>query len=845
MYSLYNGVSPTELEPSEFSIGQNYPNPFKEKTIIKYCVAYKTRVTLTIYNEKGEVIERLVDEEQKPGTYEVEFNSLTDHSGKSKNLLDGYYFYKMTAGDYSSEKKWLCINNLLRSNKMKSLIQTLFFFLLTTQICFGQWYLQNPLTTPNNLNDVTLVNNCAWAVGDNGIIIKSTNVGINWIEQESGVTIKLSSVSFADENNGWIVGESGTILHTTNGGAIWVTQISGTYINLQSILFVNLNIGWAVGDSGTVLHSTDSGQNWFPQISGTTINLSDVDFVDETTGWVVGEDYPFVFKTTDGGTQWLSQPVPSTGWVRDVCFVDPDNGWVIGADTEWWNSPKIWRTTNGGMTWINQAPSGFSWVFLEGLYFTDLNNGWIVGREQEIPLILKTTDGGIHWTIQYLGSFLQNLSAVHFRNNNDGIAVGSSGKILNTSNGGTDWFSPPGGCTNHLNAVCFVGNNLGWAVGDEGLIMHTSDGGSSWIPVISGTTQNISDVQFVNANIGWIVGGTEYYGPPNNFTAVVLKTIDGGLNWFQQISDTTYFLNDVFFVDENIGWAVGGGNWSASGTLLKTTNGGNNWISQSHPMNQRLKSVHFLDAMTGWAASNALIEKTTDGGNSWTEPTSIYLEMGDVNSIYFINADTGWAAAEVGFTSRGAVNKTIDGGTFWSEQLRMPQGGSTLFDIYFSDVYTGWAVGSSGIYKTIDGGDNWADQTSGNWNGLHSVYFTDINTGWVVGANGTILHTTNGGVSFVEEEQLGEIPNEFLLSQNWPNPFNPNTKIKYWVPQTSQVQIKVYDILGNEIETLVNEEKHAGTYELNWNAASLPSGVYFYKLQSGQYTSVKKMILLK
>ena len=120
-----------------------------------------------------------------------------------------------------------------------------------------------------------------------------------------------------------------------------------------------------------------------------------------------------------------------------------------------------------------------------------------------------------------------------------------------------------------------------------------------------------------------------------------------------------------------------------------------------------------------------------------------------------------------------------------------------------------------------------------------------FNNGWVVGAFGVILHTSNGGVAFVEEEQTNELPSEFLLSQNFPNPFNPSTKIKYSIPQSSNVVIKVFDVLGNEIETLVNEEKSAGTYEINWYAEQLPSGVYFYQLKAGSFVEIKKMVLLR
>lgn len=102
---LNNNSRMDEVTPMTFRLSQNYPNPFKDKTIIKYCVAYKTRVQLTVLNSEGEVIEKLVDEEKKPGTYEIEFDSSTFHSGESRNLSEGIYFYHLEAGDYSSEKK--------------------------------------------------------------------------------------------------------------------------------------------------------------------------------------------------------------------------------------------------------------------------------------------------------------------------------------------------------------------------------------------------------------------------------------------------------------------------------------------------------------------------------------------------------------------------------------------------------------------------------------------------------------------------------------------------------------------------------------------------------------------
>jgi len=98
-------------------------------------------------------------------------------------------------------------------------------------------------------------------------------------------------------------------------------------------------------------------------------------------------------------------------------------------------------------------------------------------------------------------------------------------------------------------------------------------------------------------------------------------------------------------------------------------------------------------------------------------------------------------------------------------------------------------------------------------------------------------------ITDVEEE--GSLPESHLLSQNYPNPFNPTTKINYSISQTGIVTLTVFDVLGNEIASLVNEEKSTGNYEFTFDTAGLPSGIYFYKLQTGSFTETKKMILLR
>ena len=182
-------------------------------------------------------------------------------------------------------------------------------------------------------------------------------------------------------------------------------------------------------------------------------------------------------------------------------------------------------------------------------------------------------------------------------------------------------------------------------------------------------------------------------------------------------------------------------------------------------------------------------------------------------------------------------------GWFWQNPL--PQG-NNLISVKFISPLIGWAVGGYGtILRTINGGADWTSQSSETTNYLIGVSFTDANNGTVVGEYATILRTSNCGVTFVEEKDVDEILKTYYLSNNYPNPFNPSTKIKYSVPQLSNVIIKVFDILGNELETLVSEEKPAGTYEITWYAEGLPSGVYLYQLKAGSFIQTKKMLLLK
>jgi hypothetical protein len=173
----------------------------------------------------------------------------------------------------------------------------------------------------------------------------------------------------------------------------------------------------------------------------------------------------------------------------------------------------------------------------------------------------------------------------------------------------------------------------------------------------------------------------------------------------------------------------------------------------------------------------------------------------------------------------------------------------SLEGVSFTDANTGTTVGSDGtILRTTDGGTTWTSQSnpfSGTTYDFWDVFFSDANTGLVVGNGGIILRTTTGGVTWLERDKTPFLPQYLTLTQNYPNPFNPSTTIRFEIPGRSYVALKIYDLLGREVATLVNETLDAGWYTTIWNANRVASGIYVYRLQAGEYQEGKKLVLLR
>jgi len=230
------------------------------------------------------------------------------------------------------------------------------------------------------------------------------------------------------------------------------------------------------------------------------------------------------------------------------------------------------------------------------------------------------------------------------------------------------------------------------------------------------------------------------------------------------------------------------------------------------------------------------------------------------NGIYAIDmVDTllGWCVgsptgAGTWDSSGCMIIKTIDGHV-WEEQVNPVRGTSgTLMAVKALSNLQVWAVGTSGvILHTTDGGENWFREGEGLSNEmLYGIWVVSPQEVYVTGNDRTILKY--GLLTGVEQQPTQ--PTEFMLEQNYPNPFNPSTIIRFEIPQdasgkTREVSLKVYDVLGNEIATLVDEYKTAGYYEVEFQPTvdghQLTSGIYFYQLRAGDVLETKKMILMK
>ena len=388
------------------------------------------------------------------------------------------------------------------------------------------------------------------------------------------------------------------------------------------------------------------------------------------------------------------------------------------------------------------------------------------------------------WSPVY--TFTSDLNDASFTNDSIGF-VATSTNIMMTTNGGTNWSQV---YNNSANSIRFLNSSLGFACTDNSTL-KTTNGGINWDPI---GNIRVSGINMIDTLYGYARGS--FVGQ-----SYIVKTMDGATTWFPVAAINDNSQHDNCFFNRNIGVATyshfvkpGSSFW-----FSRTTNGGTNWANVS---TTGMYYMQKMDSNTAYATGVNGIYKSVDKGASWQSIPVGY------PSFYcnFLNINTGYVTGP-------------------------PSGGFT-----------------SRIVKTTDGGQSWSISYSIQFDDFRKIVCTDSLTAYAMCTNRKLYKTTSGGLT-VTNQNSNTIPDKFLLSQNFPNPFNRTTSIRYTIPVRTgrdlSVTLKVYDMNGKEIETLVNENQNAGSYSVLFNAGNYPSGVYFYKLEAGSFSETRKMVLLK
>ncbi len=304
----------------------------------------------------------------------------------------------------------------------------------------------------------------------------------SWRPSQSGTMAWLHAVYFVDAMKGWAVGGNGVLLKTGDAGASWQKAARPTEDSLNDIFFSDARTGWIVCERSIyklrtndeqrsyLMKTEDAGLTWKRvNVVGADVDarLLRVVFA-EKSGWVFGEG-GFVYATHDGGATWARQRVPTRYLLLGGMFLDGAQGWLVGAGT------TILQTSDGGETWREGEVAGVDVgsgerVRFNSVYFASRRRGWAVAASGRI---FSTSDGGRTWNEQ-ISHVAADLLDVKFIDTEEGWAVGNEGAVIHTTDGGLHWNVEQSGTTHQLERLFFADREHGWAVGFGGTILSYS-----------------------------------------------------------------------------------------------------------------------------------------------------------------------------------------------------------------------------------------------------------------------------------------------------------------------------------------------------------------------------------
>jgi len=712
-----------------------------------------------------------------------------------------------------------------------------------------------------------------WIAG-NGILLKTIDAGETWNKIPLGVESEWDRVEldFIDDSLGWLA-DHRSLFKTQDGGHSWAA-VTMPKIDAELVFCcVNDSVIYVEGctedeDAPKILRSIDQGESWIDISFPTHVNVKyqSLRFLSSNVGVILGKhwiededetDYAVILNTIDGGTNWYETILPDFSKeekVYDLQFVDDSTAYFFAQKhNESGDTCFLYKSSDSGNSWSIKAQTSNP---IHTSYF--LNNA--VGFAIMDNNVMQTIDGGLTWEkIDEIWVRASRGCELHFSSDNVGFILNGSA-IYRSTDGGQNWILNK--IKYPFHDIFFLDKMNGFMCGGsqsrskhggsgDGTLFSTSDGGKTWKSKLQKGGRGGRHIQkscyFISDSLGFVCSGRGIY-----------RTTNGGNTWTcvdnnnHNSKGFSFNSNDLFFKNEAVGWSAGWGRWSdndsSGGGVISTIDGGDNWelVWKYHTnvYGYDLNSIHVVNK-TAWAVGDGgMMVKYTDQ-DQWQLQTSI-TDL-PLNQVFFSDEQHGWIVGgyfnDEGFQS--ILLKTNDAGQTWNEK-RFDK--YILNDMYFTDSLHGWAAGedtsySGMILETTDGGENWIAQLEDLSAPLNGIHFKD-GYGWAVGGNGLVLRTEDGS-TWIDEKNNKVYPSKFELSQNYPNPFNPKTVISYQLPVISEVELSIYNILGQKVATLVSEKQPAGVYKIEWDAADFASGVYYYLIQANDFQQVKKMIILK
>ncbi|MFN0156707.1 MAG: YCF48-related protein [Bacteroidota bacterium] len=712
--------------------------------------------------------------------------------------------------------------------------------------------------------------------GADGICLKSTDGGSAWLPLDfmTDSQSDVNDVFMTSGSNAFYIGGGGYIRQSTNGGSSFRWAQHPMHARLSSIFFYDNQKGWACSDkNNAIIRTTDGGITWSLP-SGTTTNTSWAQKL--TASSSIGNTFVispinknrlyvalgrFVYMSADLGETWSQTAIISTasGSTHSFYISPKDTNVYVVAFTG--GGDKVMRSTNRGLTWTTTIVRNFSSygmpLEMDGSHPDTL----IFGPED--GYLYRSKDFGATWDTVSFPNYNSPCDLQIVRDSSNIIWVGDSGpsRIYRSTDGGTTFGIPYDGSTSEIPTMAnsSLMPNIGYATAwGSGGLQKTTNHGASWTTAIStGSTWGV-DIAKDDPTVvmfGVYGGGTSYLS--NNTGGTFTTTSLSGSNYAILAYDrATFFAQQSGGVWRyNISYTVPVSN--AQAVNLVSPNGGEIWQygttqqirwTTSNVTNVR---IEYRSAPGQPWQSIASSTPASHGSYAWSVPgtptTEARVRISDASDTSPLDSSSvsfAITAASIAIQP-GVVNfGSVTVGQTRRDTVRITNSGNATLVVYNASLSSSlFGVGRSSL--TIPAGSS--DTLSVLFSPSADQIFAD-----------TLRLTTNGiGVADVVLVGAGTLvsvgegpalPKSYSLGQNYPNPFNPATVIAYELPRESFVSLKIFNMLGEEVSELVNGVQAAGWYSAQFPRSeemSLTSGVYFYRLQAGEFISMKKMILLK